>query len=381
MSELSVLLVGDYSPDPTLGSPKVFYHLRAELTALGHRCDAVFGDEIHGPTSRQLRQLVSPVSARSAIARHLSRTAYDVVDAASAEGLWFGVARRFGQHKRTAYVCRSNGLEHLNYRRMLDDADEGLASKPWTRRIWYPFSRLSQVAAAARAADRLLLLNEADRQFAITHRWQPPERIEVVAHGVSPTMLESDPAADLPRGRGLLFCGSWDHVKGIHYLVAAYEQLCATGCWPLTILGPGVPASDVLSMFSERARAFITVVPRMPEADVLRAYREHDALLFTSTYEGFGLVLLEAMTQRLPVVATPVGCASDLVVDEVTGLGVPVRDAVAIATAVRRLMTDAALGRRLAAAARHRVSGMSWRATAERTVDVYRRAIETARRS
>lgn len=376
-----MLLVGDYSPDPTLGSPKVFYHLRAELTALGHRCDVVFGDEIHAPKARQIRQLVAPLSARAAIARHLSRVPYDVVDAASAEGLWFGVARRLRRHTRPAYVCRSNGLEHLNYGRMLDDAREGFASKPWTRRLWYPLSRLSQVAAAARAADRLLVLNEGDRQFAVARHWQPYERTDVVAHGAPRTMLECDPGPDLPRGRGLLFCGSWDHVKGIQYLVAAYEQLCTSECWPLTILGPGVPASEVLARFSIRARAHITVIPRGPEAEVLRAYREHDALLFTSTYEGFGLVLLEAMTQRLPVIATPVGCASDLVSDGVTGLRVHIRDARAIASAVRRLMGDVSLGRRLAAAARDRVSGMSWRATAERTVDVYMRAIATARAS
>ena len=381
MSGLSVLLVGDYAPDPTLGSPKVFYQLRAELHALGHRCDVVFGDEIRAPTSRQLRQLAAPLGARAAMARHFSRAAYDVVDAASAEGLWFGVGKRFGRKRRTAYVCRSNGLEHLNYQRMLEDAREGLAPKPWTRRLWYPLSRLSQVAAAAKIADRLLLLNGADRDFALAHRWQPADRIDVVAHGVSRTMLEDDPATDLPRGRGLLFCGTWDHMKGIHYLVEAYEQLCSSESRRLTILGPGVPASDVLAMFSDRARARVRVVPRAPEADVLTAYREHDALLFTSTYEGFGLVLLEAMTQRLPVIATPAGCGSDLVSDGVTGLRVPMRDAAAIASAVRRLMSDTALARRLAAAARDRVSGMSWRATAERTVDVYQKAIAASRAS
>lgn len=378
MKPLSVLLVGDYPADPTLGSPKVFYKLQTELAGLGHRCDVVFGDEIHGSRQRHVRQLVAPLSANTAIARHLSRTPYDVVDVASAEGLWFGIAKRLGRHRRTAYICRSNGLEHLNYRRMIDDARVGLTSKPWTRRIWYPLSRLSQVAAAARAADRLVVLNDVDRQFALGHRWKPSDRIDVIAHGVSPALLERDPADDLPRGRGLLFCATWDHMKGIHYLVGAYEQLCAAGArWPLTILGPGVPAAAVLSMFSERARSGVTVVARAPEADVIRAYQEHDALLLTSTYEGFGLVLLEAMSQRLPVVATPVGCAPDLVEDGVTGLRIPVRDAPATAAAIQRLMTDAALRRRLGAAARARVSGMSWRATAERTVDVYRRALAT----
>ena len=131
-------------------------------------------------------------------------------------------------------------------------------------------------------------------------------------------------------------------------------------------------------MFSERARPRVTVVARAPEADVIRAYQQHDVLLFTSTYEGFGLVLLEAMSQRLAVVATPVGCASDLVVDGVTGLRVPARDVPATVSAVRRLMTDGAMRRRLGAAARDRMSGMSWRATAERTVGVYRQALATA---
>jgi glycosyltransferase involved in cell wall biosynthesis len=373
---LSVLLAGDYAADPTLGSPKVFYKLQTEFEALGHSCDVMFGDEIGGPRSRQIRQLVEPAFAARAIGKRLARTRYDIVDAASAEGLWFGAARRLGRHRGAAYVCRSNGIEHLNYRRMLDDAAAGLASKPWSRRVWYPVSRLSQVAAAARVADRVLLLNETDRRFAIDRRWQTPDRIDVVPHGVSAAFLDDDPGEASPRGRGLLFCGSWDPVKGIPYLVAAYERMLANGAvWPLTILGPGIPAADVLAAFSDRARAGITVIPRAPESDVLRAYREHDALLWTSTYEGFGLVLIEAMSQRLPVVATPVGCAPDVVDDGVTGLRVPARAGEAVASAAAHLMDDPELRLRLGAAARARVMGMSWRATAERTVDVYRRAL------
>lgn len=375
-SALSILLAGDYPADATLGSSKVFYKLQAELTALGHRCDIVFNDEIRAPASRQIRQLVAPLAARTAIAHRIASTSYDVLDVASAEGLWIGAEKKAGRYTRSAYICRSNGLEHLNYQRMLDDARVGLTSKPWTRRFWYPASRLSQVACAARCADRLLLLNQEDRRYAVAHRWQPSERIDVVPHGVSSVFLDADPGDDRPRGRGLLFCGSWDQMKGIHYLVAAYEQLHASGAaWPLTILGPGVPATRVLEAFSDRARPHVTVVARAPEQDVIRAYGEHDVLIWPSTYEGFGLVLLEAMSQRLPAIATPVGCAPDLVRDGETGVHVPVRDASAIASAVRRLMDDPPMRRRIGAAARARVAGMSWRATAERTVGVYERAL------
>jgi hypothetical protein len=100
--------------------------------------------------------------ARGAIAARLDKTHYDVVDIASAEGLWIGVRRRSAGTKK-AFINRSNGLEHLNYRRMLDDHDagslEGLDAADLV-------SAHAAVAGrgGARLADRLLLLNEGDRR-------------------------------------------------------------------------------------------------------------------------------------------------------------------------------------------------------------------------
>jgi glycosyltransferase involved in cell wall biosynthesis len=132
----------------------------------------------------------------------------------------------------------------------------------------------------------------------------------------------------------------------------------------------------VLRSFSETARRFVTVIPRAPEQQVIEAYRGHDALLWPSTYEGFGLVLLEAMSQRMAVVATPVGCAPAVVRDGENGLCVSARDARALAAAARRLMGDALLRERLGNAARDTVKSMTWRATALRTLDAYGRARE-----
>jgi glycosyltransferase involved in cell wall biosynthesis len=376
---LSILLAGDYPADPTLGSSKVFYKLQEEFVALGHRCDILFADEIRGPRSRQLRQAVTPWYAGQAIIRRAERTPYDVVDVASAEGLWIGLFNRMRARSATPYVCRSNGLEQLNYRRMLDDARAGLTAKPWTRRIWYPLSRLSQVEWAARLAHRLLLLNAHDHAFALNEGWQPPDRIDVVAHGVSSRYLTDRPPAPLPRGQGLLFCGSWDHMKGIAYLVAAVERLHAKGRrLPLTVLGPGVPEATVMAAFSPSVRASIRVIARVPEDEVIRLYRAHDVLLWTSTYEGFGLVLLEAMSQELAVVTTPVGCAPALVRDGENGLLVPPRDPEAIVAAVERLMDDTALRLGLGGAAARSVAGMTWRATAEKTIDLYQRTISSS---
>ena len=372
----SVLLVGDYPADPTLGSSKVLYKLQEEFRALGHRCDIVFGEEIGAPRQRQIGQAVAPWRAANAIVRRMEAAKYDVLDVASAEGLWIGVLKKMGGYRKTPLICRSNGLEHLNYRRMIDDHHEGLTRKGWARRVWYPIARLSQVQAAARLADRLLLLNDADRKYAGEHGWKDDRDIDVVPHGVSDRFLACAGAhAQRPRGEGLLFCGSWDHTKGIAYVVRAFERLHAGGNGPrLTVLGPGVPEARVLADFGERVRPFVRVVARVPETEVIEMYRRHDILLWTPTYEGFGLVLLEAMSQRLPAVATPVGCAPSIVRDGENGLLVPVRDAEAAARGVERLLADPALRCRMGESARNAVAGMTWRATALRTLDVYERA-------
>lgn len=379
---LRILLIGDYPDDPRLGSAKVTHKLREELRAAGHACDAAFSGDIGArPAGRQMRQLVSPLLAARTIQRMLTRRRYDVVDAASAEGLWFGAQRRLGGWRSTAFVCRSNGIEHLNYQRMIDDGAAGLASKPWIRRLWYPASRLSQVAAAARLADRLIVLNEADRRFAVARGWLPADRVHVVPHGVSDRFLTDRPAPG-PRGGGVLFCGTWDRVKGTPYLVRAFDRLAGEGrAVPLTILGSGVPAGEVLAAFPERARRHVTAIDRVPEDRVIDEYRRHDVLVFPSTYEGFGLVALEAMSQGLPAVATPVGCVPDIVVNGETGVIVPPRDSDALADAIARLLDCPSMRARLGLNAAAAVASFSWRRTAERTVDVYRHALAQARRT
>ncbi len=373
---LRILLVGDYADDPRLGSGKVAHKLREEFAAAGHECSALFTHDIgEAPSGRQVRQLVSPLLAARAIRAAIGRVPYDVVDAASAEGLWFGVEKRLGGWRSIAYVCRSNGIEHMNYRRMLDDNDAGLADKPLSRRLWYPASRLTQVAAAARLADRLIVLNEADRRFAVERGWQPEGRIDVVAHGVSERFLHAAGRTS-PRGAGVLFCGAWDRVKGTSYLVQALDRLATEGRpVPLTILGPGLSTADVMQSIPEHLRPSVTVVDRVPEDHVIEKYRRHDVLVFPSTYEGFGLVVLEAMSQGLPVVATPVGCVPDLIRDGENGVIVPPRDAGALAKALRRLMDTSAERDRIGANAAATVASMTWRRTAERTIEAYRAAL------
>lgn len=379
---MRVLLLGDYPDDARLGSSKVYHKLRGELEALGARVHLLLAPDLPAyPRHPKLRWAATPWLAERAVAAAFRRHGpFDVIDAASAEGLGVGARRALGQaYGSVGLVARSHGLEHRNYARMLEDARVGLVPKPWTRRWWYPLARMSQVAAAARLADRLLVLNPGDAAFAAERGWKPAARIHVVGHGVSEALLAAAPEADAPRGGGILFCGSWDPVKGTPYLVEAFARLVERRPQArLTVLGPGPSAETVLAAFPERARGAVTVLPRAEEAEVMRQLRRHDVLAHPSTFEGFGMAVLEAMSQRLPVVATAQGCAPAVVREGETGWLVAVRDAEGLSRALEAALADPAEARRRGDHAHALVRHRTWRRAAEETMRVYELAVRDA---
>jgi glycosyltransferase involved in cell wall biosynthesis len=84
--------------------------------------------------------------------------------------------------------------------------------------------------------------------------------------------------------------------------------------------------------------------------DVLSLHKVFDVFVMSSVTEGLGTSLLDAMACGKPVVATEAGGIPEVVENEITGLLVPPRDHAAMATAIVRLLNDAALRRQMGAA-------------------------------
>ena len=109
-----------------------------------------------------------------------------------------------------------------------------------------------------------------------------------------------------------------------------------------------------------------------PSAWLARA----DVFAHTSRWEGFGIVLLEAMLAGLPVVATAVSAIPEIVVDGETGLLVPPGDSEAVADALSALLADPQRRDALGEAGRRRVQDrFSVAEMTNRTIAVYERAV------
>jgi glycosyltransferase involved in cell wall biosynthesis len=112
--------------------------------------------------------------------------------------------------------------------------------------------------------------------------------------------------------------------------------------------------------------------------DVDELMRKSHVFVHSARWEGFGLVLLEAMRARLPVVATRVAAIPEVVEDGVTGLLVPPDDPRALADAVLALVHDPGRSRELGLAGRVRLrERFSPRAMAAGVAAVYDSVLET----
>jgi glycosyltransferase involved in cell wall biosynthesis len=140
------------------------------------------------------------------------------------------------------------------------------------------------------------------------------------------------------------FLGRLDPIKRVPDLLRAMTFLDER--FTLHIYGDGEDRARIdehIDALGLRSRVVLHGAIAKPQA----ALETFDVLVLPSQAEGFGLVLIEAMSMGIPVVATDVPGIRDVVCDNVNGLLVPIGNPERIAAAVRRLSEDDALRKRL----------------------------------
>lgn len=199
---------------------------------------------------------------------------------------------------------------------------------------------------AARTAAAVVVLTDADRlrwRAAIRH----PFQIAVIPN---PLPFDLPPQIEAPtQTKKVLAVGRLVEAKGFDILLEAWALVVREAPdWRLEILGEG-PARTALEALAVQYGISQTMSLPGERSDVASAYRQAGVFCLSSRYEGFGLVLLEAMAFGLPVVASACEAGPKaLLVEGGNAVTVPPENGPALAQALLRVIGDPDLRAQLA---------------------------------
>jgi len=225
----------------------------------------------------------------------------------------------------------------------------------WIRAFARRSSRLAAVAeriagAPARVdlarAARYVFVSETTRRRA-REAGVDPESSGIAHSGIDPGFI--DPVPEREWSWSLLYVGRLDERKGVDTAVAALEHLPEAAT--LTLLGGWDETEEarLRQLATQHGLASrVRFGGQRSRAEVRAAYGNADVVVFPVRWEEpWGLVPLEAMARGRPVVATGRGGSGEYLRDGRNALLFEAGDAAALAAAVERLASDAALRRRL----------------------------------
>ena len=212
------------------------------------------------------------------------------------------------------------------------------------------------VPRAVRRAARVLTVSERTKADIVELYGASPDRIVVTPNGVDPAFTPGAGARDY-----VLSVGAIQLRKN---QLAALEAATAVGL-PLVVVGPEKDAALAAELRNRGAR----LEGYVDTARLAELYRGAACLVQASRFEGFGLPVVEAMASGTPVVAVP-----DPALREVAGDAAVFVEEADLGDGIRTALAER---ERLVAAGIERARSFSWRATAEKTLAVYRETLGT----
>lgn len=216
-----------------------------------------------------------------------------------------------------------------------------------------------------RRFDKFVVLTNEDRGY-----WGNLPNIEVIPNAA---MFVADRYSDVSVKR-VIAVGRLDYQKGFDRLIQAWEIVNKSGKyddWRLDIFGQGDWKDMLQGMIDKKGlngSAFIN----KPTKNIGEEYADSSMLVMSSNYEGFPMVMIEAMACGLPVVAFDFKCGpKDIIRNEVNGLIIHNGDIKALADGIMKLMEDTENRKRMSLNARKIVDTYSEKAVMEKWIGLF----------
>ncbi|MFM2340104.1 MAG: hypothetical protein RLZZ360_740 [Candidatus Parcubacteria bacterium] len=223
-----------------------------------------------------------------------------------------------------------------------------------------------------RFASKCIIMTDAYRDILINKYGVRPEAIVTIPNATS--FVVNDKPRSLPSlGRvvQLLAVGRVDKQKNYHFMLRMLKVLKEQGLFHLTIVGSGAQEVELKAYAHELGVGDMVTWSGRLEGKVLEeTYVAADVFIHTAHFESFGTVFIEAMAKGLPICATRVLGAIDVVKEDYNGLLCDF-DESAFAQNVHRVVTDANLYTTLSTNNLSTVKQYQWDQIVAATVTLY----------
>ena len=260
-----------------------------------------------------------------------------------------------------------------------------------------PVARVIGEEQVVDAADMLIANTDDEARQLVTSYDADATRVEVVHPGVDLDVFRPTSQAEArarlgiaPDAHLLVFVGRIQPLKAPDILVRAASDLVTREPSLRSTLqvavvggpsGTGLEKPEALAQLSASLGLsdVVRFVPPVSRTELVDWYAAASAVCVPSYNESFGLVAVEAQGVGTPVVAAAVGGLTTAVRDGHSGLLVTGHDPADYARALERVLLSPGLREELSRGAVKQAGRFSWDVTADRTIEVYRRAAQMMR--
>ncbi len=248
--------------------------------------------------------------------------------------------------------------------------------------------RIGTFVALRSMTDKIITVSHYLKDELIRSYFVPNKEIKVIYNGVD--LDRFHPRLDGQRIRKLyqvdcrdpvvLYLGRLAPYKGVQFLIEAAPQILKE--LPKTrFIISGAARYDALNLMTManrlHVRKSVIFTGYVPDENIPHLYAACDVFCYPSLWEGFGLPPVEAQACGKPIVGFHTCSMPEVVRNGQTGLLVRTKNSQALADAILSILHDDRKRNKMGINGRYRVSRMfSWDEAAERTLEVYREAMQ-----
>ncbi len=207
----------------------------------------------------------------------------------------------------------------------------------------------------------------------------PNDKMVMVPNGVNPQNYDVDMPSDfrgkfaLPEEKIVLYVGRLVYEKGIHVFINAVPKILSQVNAKFIIVGSGYMKEQLLNIVRSMGLEHKVLFEGfMDEATLFRLQKCADVSVVPSLFEPFGIVALEAMAAKSPVVASDTGGLSEIIEHDVTGVKVYSNNPDSLAWGITKVLKDEGYAKYLRDNAYRRVlEKYDWAKIAQDTKRIY----------